>query len=506
MAASAALSYVTSPQHHRVQKGFLQHVDVYIHGGKKSSIRYHQQNAHSGSTFKCRSMHAESADANDSSGRWASEKEAWSALKNQVEAFCGEFPHGAAATGLQVLVDKLEVAADPTNLQMQILLGQAKRFLRCPRASLVHYLNLVRNAESSGHPQLGAWYLETGLACREAGDLEGALHFCSKALGASIEGFGPSSLRVAQARSALSKVYFNLARYQDSISQGEVARPILKESGGPEEVVSLELTMADTLFHLKRYDEVVSILENAINSTSGLVHVNANITTARAYDAMRKNAGAKAHCQKAFDALELLEASAQTAAHYVMLASVYEVQQDFEQTVRLLAKSLRMYEKFPQNSPRNFITELEGKLGRLLLQLRKAEEALPYFERQLSKKRIAAGPLSEEKSGEAQELLHAHYYLGAAYSQCEKFHKALEQFEACVVLLSDICKGENPSFAMTVYNNAASMHYHLNRLDKAIECQRAAVDVLKKNKLQETNATKRVEALLEEYLQKANSF
>ncbi|MCO5570763.1 hypothetical protein L7F22_024491 [Adiantum nelumboides] len=335
---------------------------------------------------------------------------------------------------------------------MQILLGQAKRFLRRPRASLVHYLNLVRSAENSGHPQLEAWYLETGLACREAGDLEGALHFCSKAVEASMDHFGPSSLRVAQARSALSKVYFNLARYTDSI-----------ESGGLEEVISLELTMADTLFHLKRYDEVISILEEAISRTTGLVHVNANITTARAYDALGKNADAKAHCQKAFDALEWQEPSVQTAAHYVMLASLYEAHKDFEQAAQVLTKSLKLYKKFPQNSPQDFIAELEGKLGRILLQLRNAEEALPYFERHFSEKKVAVGSLSKEKGKERKELFEAHYYLGAAYSQCEEFHKALEQFEACMLLLSDVFKWENPSFAMTIYNNAASMHYHLDR-------------------------------------------
>ncbi|MCO5548384.1 hypothetical protein L7F22_001841 [Adiantum nelumboides] len=464
MAASSSLSsVVTSPQYSRVQKGFLQHADVCVQHAKNTSIRYHKHNARPGSILKCISMHGAGADAYNSSGEGVSEKEAWRALKSQVEAFRGEFPHGAAATTLQALVDRLEVTADPTNPQMQILLGQAKRFLRCPRASLVHYLNLVRSAENSGHPQLEAWYLETGLACREAGDLEGALHFSSKALEASMDRFGPSSLRVAQARSALSKVYFNLARYMDSISQGEVARPILKESGGLEEVISLELTMADTLFYLKRYDEVISILEEAISRTNGLVHVNANITTARAYDALGKNADAKTHCQKAFDALEWQEPSVQTAAHYVMLASLYEAHKDFEQAAQVLTKSLKMYKKFPQNSPQDFIAELEGKLGRILLQLRNAEEALPYFERHLSKKKVAVGSLSKEKGKERKELLEAHYYLGAAYSQCEEFHKALEQFEACMLLLSDVFRWENPSFAMTIYNNAASMHYHLDR-------------------------------------------
>lgn len=455
--------------------------------------------------MKCRSLHGNGAEAEENFDERAPEQVAWRDLKVQIEAFRGAFPIGEAYKAFKALVDRLDASADPTNPQMQLLLGQAKRFLKCPRASLVHYLNLIRNAENSGHYQLGGWYLEAGHACREAGDFEGALHFSSKAFETCMERFGPNSLRVAQARSALSKVYMHLARYEDALRESQAAMPILKHLGIPEDVISLDLTLADALVHLKKYYEAISILEEVIKNTTGLIHINATISIAKAHAALGRNAHVKVFCKKALDALDYQEASSQTAGIMVMLASIYEKQEDFEQAALLLSKSIKMYEERPENNPAGMIAELEGKVGRLLIRIRKPKEALPYLESCLSKKKIINGSLSHERIRNGQELLSAHYYLGAAYSQCQKFQEALEQFEACMLILSNAGRGENPSFAMTIYNNAASMYHFLGRLDKAIECQKAAVALMKNNKLEETATTKRVEALLEAYLQEAKS-
>ncbi|KAH7288815.1 hypothetical protein KP509_31G044600 [Ceratopteris richardii] len=514
MAASAPFSYVGwIPSHICVKRDVFQHVRLFVQSkgrvdhrylqAKKNSMWFHRVHTRPVNIVKCQSVYGWDEDSEASFDEGDSKEKEWKLLRKRLKAFRGKIPQGEAAEQLQALVEKLEGTADPKNPQMQFLLGQAKRFLRTPRASLAHYLNLVRNAEATGHPQLGAWCLETGHACREAGDLEGALHFCSKGLEEFMDRFGPGSLPAAQARCGLSKAYFGLARYEDALREGKQAMLVLQKSGGLDEVISLTLTLADTLFYLKRYDEMVSILEEIISKTNGVVNANVHITTAKAFHALGRNGDAAVHCTKVLDVLQHQEPSPDVAAHYVMLASLYEHQEDYDHTAEVLTKSIKMYEKFPQNSPQDFVAELEGKLGRVLLRIKNAEEALPYLQRHLSKKKASLSSVSSNKKHEGQELLHAHYYLGAAYSQCEKFHTSLEHFEACMTLLSDVCREENPSFAMTIYHNAASMYYHVDRLDRAIQCQQAAVDVIKKNNLQENSVTRRIQELLEEYLAEA---
>eukprot|EP00250_Pteridium_aquilinum_P016671 c23233_g1_i2 orf=383-1858(-) len=470
MAALTAFSYLTLRHNRHVQRGIAHHVDKYVH--MEDNIiphRHHhcpahkgkQQHAHRGNSLKCRSLYESGAEADDMFGERAPEEEAWKALKKKIEAFRGEFPQGEAFKAFKALVDQLDSSADPANPQMQLLLGQAKRFLKCPRAALVHYLNLTRDAETSENPQLGGWYLETGHACREAGDLEGALHFSSKALETCMERYGPTSLQVAQARSALSKIYLNLAKYEDSLREAQAARIIMKHLGTPQHAISLDLTLADTLVNLKRYQEAISILEEVIKSATGLIHINATINIAKAHAALGQNEHVKIYCEKALDALDHQEASNQKAANLLTLASLYEKREEFEQAALLLSKSIKMLEEYPGNNPQGMIAELESKVGRLFMRIRKAKEALPYLESSLSKKKGICGSLSHEQIRNGQELLYAHYYLGAAYSQCKRFQEALEQFEACMPILSDTWRGENPSFAMTVYNNAASMYHFL---------------------------------------------
>lgn len=507
MAASSAFSFLNLRHHHHHEltcsmqlvrkcalRGIIEHDNPQAHS--------HHSSAHRGIFINCRSLHGSGGEKFDDK---AAEWQAWVDLKVRIEAFHGKFPKGDTYKALKALVDRLDVSADPANAQMQLLLGQAKRFLKCPRASLAHYLNLIRSFESSGHSQLGGWYLEAGHACREAGDFEGALHFCSKASETFVESFGLDSLRVAQARSALSKVYMHLARYEDALSESQAARSILKELGSPEDVLSLDLTLADALVHLKKYHEAIAILEEVIKRTTGLIQIHATISIAQAHSALGSNAHARVFCKKASDALVYQEASNQTAGIMVMLASIYEKQEDFEQAALLLSKSIKMYEEHPENSPAGMIAELEGKVGRLLIRIRRPKDALPFLESCLLKKKAINDSLSHERIKNGQELLSAQYYLGAAYSQCQKFQEALEQFEACMHILSKFGRRENSSFAMTIYNNAASMYHFLGRLDKAIECQKAAVAVVKSSKLEETAATKRVEELLEAYLQEAKS-
>lgn len=367
--------------------------------------------------------------------------------------------------------------------EVQALMGQAKMILAKPLEALTHYQNLIDLKEKSleaGHPELGPAYMQAAHAFRGAKDLDAAMRFSCKALEVYKDCYGASSPEVAEAKSLMSALYCDLGKYTDSLLEYEAARPILEQIGHMEEVAYLDLSSAESLIHLERYTEAVARLEDVIQDTelTSAFHFNALIMAARAYAALEKKDCILDCCKKALDVLERQEASTETATDLALLALFYEEQKEFKQAAMVLMKAKKVLQELGQSlehPPAFVVADLEGKIGFLLLRINEVTEAIPFLENSLLHK----------ESTDAQDVLRAQFYLGAAYLQAKKLQEALQQFEGAKRLLSESVEEVDASMIIALHDNLASLYRSCGRFDEAIESQKVAVNAMKKVKVME---------------------
>lgn len=385
----------------------------------------------------------------------------------------------------------------------QTLLGQAKSSLGRHGEALPHFQQSIKLAEKllePGNPDLGVSYLQAAQVYKEAKDPDEAICFCIKALENHANYYGPRSSQAADIRRFMSVVYFDLREYENALSEYETVRPILEGLGKYEEVASLDLVAVESLFQLEKFEEAISKLKGVINDTAATSpsHSNALILLAKAYAMLKNDESAATYCKKALHVLENQKPSLDTGASFVSLALVYQRQQEIELATSTYKKALETFNQFTGHQASAAVADIEGQIGFLLLHVEKADEALPFLERSVSKKRSIHG-------AESEELLDVHNHLGVGYSQEGKLDEALEQFEAAKIILSKNIT-EVDSLTISIYSNLANMYGVFGRFDEAIESQKTVIDSMKRNRDVETMVSLReAEKTLEDLQREAEA-
>lgn len=371
--------------------------------------------------------------------------------------------------------------------EVQAFLGRSKMLLLRSSEAIIHYRNFVHLKEKylePGHPELGTCYLQAARGFRGLKDMDMAMCISSKSLEIFTKCFGPNSLQVGEVRSLLAGLHCDLGRYEDSLTECQTARPILEQNGDLEEVAYVDFTIAEALTQLGRHPEAISKLEEVIKGTelTSAVHFNALLTAARACASTKRNECVADYCTKALNVLQQQEASADTALSLALLALVYEEQKEYMQALSVLRNAKGILDKLglrSQDVPAFAAADIDGKLGFLLLRVRRANEAIPYLENTLLK----------DRKIHDRELLYVQFNLGAAYLQVRRFQDAIQQIDSARMILSGGFTGLDASKRATMFRNIASLYKSCRRHREAIECENAAAAILKENEAQKVNSS-----------------
>ncbi|KAI5058873.1 hypothetical protein GOP47_0027043 [Adiantum capillus-veneris] len=361
--------------------------------------------------------------------------------------------------------------------EVQAFLGRSKMLLSQHSQAITHYRNFLELKEKilePDDPDLGTSYLQAARGFRGLKDVEGALSAALKALDMYTKKFGPDSLEVAEVRSFLCGLYCDMGKYKESLAEADAARPILHQAEDVEEVAYLDFSIAECLQLMGRHPESLAKLEEVIKTSelTTAIHFNALLTAARACARTKKNDCVSEYCVKAQEAIRSREPSADAALSLALLALVYEEQRECNHAIDILKQAKSMLDGLgirPEDVPAFAAADIDGKIGFLLLRVGKANEALPYLQYSLSKK----------KTFHARELLYLHFNLGAAYIQLRRFQEAPQQLDTARRYLSGNISGLDSTKRATMYHNLAALYKSCRRHRDAVDCDKAANDLLK---------------------------
>ncbi|KAH7288814.1 hypothetical protein KP509_31G044500 [Ceratopteris richardii] len=345
--------------------------------------------------------------------------------------------------------------------EVHAFLGRSKMLLSKHSEAAAHFQSFCKLKEKllePSDPELAASYLQAARGFRGLKDVDGASSAALKALDIYTKAFGPTSLEVAEVRSFLCGLYCDMGKYKDSLAEADTARPILQQAGDVEEVAYLDFSIAESLEQMGRHDESVAKLEEVIKSSelTSAIHFNALLTAARACARTKKNECVTTYCIKAQEALRNREPSGDTALCLALLALVYEEQRECSKAIDILKQAKSMLEGLgisPEEIPAFAAADIDGKIGFLLLRVGKANDALPYLQNSLSKK----------KTFHSRELLYLHFNLGAAYIQLRRFQEAPQQLDIARKYLCGTSIGLDASKRATMFHNLASLYKSCRR-------------------------------------------
>ena len=338
---------------------------------------------------------------------------------------------------------------------VEALLGQGLMALGRYQEALPHFLQAIAIHEEvlePGNPNLGASYLQAAEAFKEAKDPEEAISFCFKALENYNNYYGTNSSQAADVRRLMSMVYFDLKEFEDALCEYDILRPIFVRLGRFEEVASMDLASVESLFQLEKYEECIKRLKDVVEATAetSLCHGNAFIMLARCFAMLKRRNSVLKYCNKALTSLEQQNCSLDVGSSLVSLALVHQRQQEYDQAISVYKKALEIFNQCSEWRARAAGADVEGQIGFLLLQIEKIDEALPYLENSVAKKKSVHG-------SESDELLDVYNHLGVAYSEVGKLDQSLEQFEAARKVVSQNSL-EVDALTISVHSNLANMY------------------------------------------------
>eukprot|EP00250_Pteridium_aquilinum_P034486 c7656_g1_i1 orf=177-2726(-) len=381
---------------------------------------------------------------------------------------------------------------------VQIGLGQAKISLGWNHEGVLDFekgLTAMEKILPPDSPHLASRYQQIAEAYMQAKKPKEALILCNKALSICMKCFGPSSSEVAEIRSFMLQLYYELNDFESVLCECELAAPVLETLGKFDEATSLELESMPAFFHLGKLHEAVTKLNEIITRTKeeDPLYIEALIFLVRAFNDLKDDTAAAKYCQKALNALENKNLTLESAKTLVRLSMVYEKLQNYDQALAVLRRALEFFEHSMEKEAATVAADVEGFTGFLLLSIGRPKEAIPHLERCIARKKNIYG-------SESGELLDACNHLGVAYAHAEKVDEALAVFRAAKLILN---KNNDGAGLMSIYiHNNLSLTCSLSgRIDEAIEFKKHAINSMRKASKQTSFSLDEAEEELEALVQ-----
>ncbi|KAI5078414.1 hypothetical protein GOP47_0006085 [Adiantum capillus-veneris] len=377
-----------------------------------------------------------------------------------------------------VMGEACDQFCNEVKFEVQSLLGVAKLRLGRHDEAAAHINKSVKFKQKllqAGSSALGMFYVDTAEDLKLVNDHKTAALLCRRAVKILSKCYGCNSVGEAKARSLLSNIYYDLGKFEESLAQSKSARRIWKHLGKVEELICSSLNAERSLVCLHMWNEAISMLEEVIeatepgNKSQGI----ALILAARVCVLSNNDDSATRYFRRALEALEHQGPCVQMAGTLLLLSVAYEDRKEFQQAAVVCEKAKEVFDQCPGSEAVTTAAEVEGKVGCLLVHAGRHEAAILPLENSISKLKHVLG----------KDLLYAHFYLGLAYPQVQKYQEALEQFEAAKRLSN--CIEVGIPMQVAIYSNLAATYSAVCRLDEAIECQKVVVDLLKVNTVED---------------------
>ena len=130
----------------------------------------------------------------------------------------------------------------------------------------------------------------------------------------------------------------------------------------------------------------------------------------------------------------------------VRLSIVYEQLKNYDQAMLVIHKALEILGQLADDEETSSVSaDVEGHLGYLYICIGKPNEALPYLERSIARKKDIHGQ-------ESMGMVNVWNHLGVAYAHGRKLDDALYAFKSAQVIITKGCRSFD-LLSIYVHNN-----------------------------------------------------
>ncbi|WOL03852.1 kinesin light chain-related [Canna indica] len=344
------------------------------------------------------------------------------------------------------------------------MLGQLESSIYCYRKGL----EIQRRA-------LGDIDLRVAETCRYLAEayvqslqFDEAEKLCQKALDIHKQKGKTGSLEEAADRRLMGLICDTKGDHEAALEHLVMASIALVANGQEIEVASVDLSIGDIYLALARYDEAVFAYQKALTvfkASKGENHpavASVFVRLADLYNRIGKFKESKSYCE---NALRIYSkpipgtSSEEVATGLTNVSSIYESMNEYEQALKLLQKSLKMYTNSP--GQQSTIAGIEAQMGVLHYIIGSYEDSYLSFKNAITKLRACG----EKKSAFFGVALNQ---MGLACVQRFAIAEAAELFEEARSVLEQECGPFHPD-TLGVCSNLAGTYDALGRFDEAIE-------------------------------------
>ncbi|XP_077244087.1 protein KINESIN LIGHT CHAIN-RELATED 2-like [Tasmannia lanceolata] len=344
------------------------------------------------------------------------------------------------------------------------MLGQLENSIQCYSMGF----QVQKQALGEMDPRVGETCRYLAEAHVQALQFHEAEMLCQMALDIHRENGAPASLEEVADRRLMGLICDMKGDYEAALEHLVLASMAMVSNGQETEVASVDCSIGDTYLSLARYDEAVFAYQKALTvfkSTKGENHpsvASVFVRLADLYNKTGKIRESKSYCE---NALRIYgkpvpgTPAEEIASGLTDVSAIYQSMNEPEQALKLLQKSLKMYDDAP--GQQNTIAGIEAQMGVMYYMIGNYTESYAYFTNAISKLRASG----EKKSAFFGIALNQ---MGLVCVQRYAINEAADLFEEARSILEHQYGPYHPD-TLGVYSNLAGTYDAMGRLEDAIE-------------------------------------
>lgn len=282
--------------------------------------------------------------------------------------------------------------------------------------------------------------------------------------------FGEDSEEVAKVRRILMVVYTGLGCNEEAMAQNELIRRVYERLGLDGELSLVEIDGAVIRILLGRSEDAMNDLKKVMKRANkeSLERALAFVTMAKIMFSQERFSDSRRCLEIARETLDAKGYGSpdRVVGAYTEISMLYESMNEFEVSLCLMKKTLAFLEG--ASGMQNIKGSISARMGWLLLQTKRVDEAVPYLEKAIEKLKNCFGPVHFG-------LGFAYKHLGDAYLEMDQLQSAVKFFS----LASDIINaafGPKHEDSIEMIQSIANAHGLMGSYKLAMDFQERVID------------------------------
>ncbi|GLT31899.1 hypothetical protein SLA2020_066000 [Shorea laevis] len=344
------------------------------------------------------------------------------------------------------------------------MLGQIENSILCYTAGL----EIQKQVLGETDPRVGETCRYVAEAHIQALQFDEAEKLCQMALDIHRENGSPASIEEAADRRLMGLICDSRGDYEAALEHYVLASMAMAAHDHEVDVASIDCSIGDAYLALARFDEAVFAYQKALTvfkSAKGENHpavASVFVRLADLYNKIGKLRDSRSYSENALRIYGKPNPgipAEEIAAGLIDIAAIYQSMNELDQALKLLKKSLRIYNDAP--GQQSTIAGIEAQIGVMYYMMGNYAESYNTFKSAVSKFRA---------SGEKKSALFgiALNQMGLACVQKYAINEAADLFEEARSILEKEYGPCHPE-TLGVYTNLAGTYDAMGRLDDAIE-------------------------------------